>query len=93
MDILDQYKKQYPESQPTPKNLYEGQPQDYGPIIKWVIKISGGRIRDAQQANMILLGGTIVLIVIALAISFGLPGSSAPPVPLLRSAHPSLPIK
>ena len=45
-------------------------------IIQWVIKYSGGHIKDGKQASYVLLGFVAVAIVISLFLFFG-GGSSA----------------
>jgi len=50
-------------------------------IIQWVIKYSGGYIKDEKQANYVLLGFVAVAIVVALFLIFGGSESQAPKVP------------
>ena len=40
-------------------------------IVEWVIKYSGGYVRDEKQANYVLIGFVAVAIVISLFLFFG----------------------
>jgi len=62
-------------------------------VVQWVMKYSGGLVKDARQASYVLLGLAAVAIIISLLLMFGLPGSSAPTKPLLREAHPGIRIQ
>ena len=64
MDILEQYKKQFPEAnKPAP----QFQPSnEYGFLINLVMRLSKGRITDANQASYILAGSAGLLFVIAI---------------------------
>jgi hypothetical protein len=35
---------------------------------RWVIKLSGGKIENGQQANLVLLAGAVIIILIAIVI-------------------------
>ena len=73
MDILQQYNKQFPEAnKPAPQWQ---PPEEYGAIVRLAIKLSGGRIRDEKQANAVLVGAIIVMIIISLGILFSYGGS------------------
>jgi len=39
-------------------------------IIQWVIKYSGGLIKDERQANYVLIGFVVVMIIISLVLVF-----------------------
>ncbi len=52
MDILAQYDKENPQQQQTPQDIQEDQGEDHGLITQWVIKISGGKIKNVPQANV-----------------------------------------
>jgi len=41
-------------------------------IVQWVIKYSGGYVKDEQQANYVLIGFVVVAIIISLFLIFGL---------------------
>ncbi len=55
-------------------------------IVQWVIKYSGGYVKDEQQANYVLIGFVAVAIIFSLFLFFG--GGSGGKGPNLR---PSLP--
>ena len=40
-------------------------------IVGWVIKYSGGLVKDEKQANYVLLGFIVVAIIISLILIFG----------------------
>lgn len=93
MDILGQYEKQTPQQPQAPQHTYTDASQDNTPVISLIMRLSRGRIRDARQANFVVVIITVALTIIFLLSIIGLPGSSAPTVPLLRSAHPGINIK
>lgn len=72
MDILGQYEKQ--SSEPSshapawkpPQEIGEG-----GSLVQFVIRLSGGKIKDARQATYVLLVFASVLILASLFIFFG----------------------
>ncbi|TSC77745.1 MAG: hypothetical protein G01um101433_498 [Parcubacteria group bacterium Gr01-1014_33] len=61
MDILDQYEKQHGSTEParvsppisSPQNW--GRNEEYGSFVRLVMRLSGGKIKDDYQANIILL--------------------------------------
>lgn len=67
MDILKQYEKQDPEIShvSAPQEF-----QDESSLVRTVMRLSGGRIRDPKQANYVLLGFAIILIVVSLFLFF-----------------------
>jgi len=67
----------------TPRSYYPGTPK----IIQWVIKYSGGLVKDEKQANYVLIGFVAVAIVIVLFLIFGGGGSNPNP----SDYHHSLP--
>ncbi|MEK7082981.1 MAG: hypothetical protein AAB972_02320 [Patescibacteria group bacterium] len=93
MDILAQYEKENPKQEQAPQNMYDDQSEEYGAIIRLVMKVSGGKIQGVRQANMVLIVAAGIMIITTLMLLFGLPGSSAPTIPLLRSAHPDIIVK
>jgi len=40
-------------------------------IVQWVIKYSGGYVKDEQQANYVLIGFVVVAIIVSLFFIFG----------------------
>ena len=74
MDILEQYKKQFPEeSKPASPRQSSN---EYGFFINLVMRLSGGRIHDETKANYVLLAAVgFMLLVIILTFIFS--GSSS----------------
>ena len=54
----------FPRGQPSP---YPFQPK----IIQWIIKYSGGLIKNPKQANYVLLGLIVLIVIISLFLIFG----------------------
>lgn len=75
MDILTQYEKENPEQKQVLQEMYGNKPQDYGPIVSLVMRFSGGRIQNEQQANMVLISFAAGIIIISILI---LSSSGAP---------------
>ena len=48
-------------------------------MIRWVIKCSGGLIKDERQANYVLIGFVVVATIVVLFLFFGGGGSPEPP--------------
>lgn len=57
MDLLEQYKQQNPEAFQEKKLpiLTDAYGREYSGMVAFVIRLSGGRIRDARQAGYVLL--------------------------------------
>lgn len=49
-------------------------------IVEWVIKYSGGYVKDEKQASYVLVGFAALAIIISLFLFFG-GGNSVPPLP------------
>lgn len=83
MDLLEQYKQQNPEKfrDQKPAPMADAYGREYSGMIAFVIRLSGGRIRDAKQANyaLLVIAGAITLA--AVLFFTGIPGASAPPQP------------
>lgn len=83
MDLLEQYKQQHPEvSQRAPA---WSPPREYGFFIRFVMRISGGKIRDVNRASYVLAtAGAAILLVSILIFIYGFSGSgtASTPVPL-----------
>ena len=62
MDILEKYDKENPEvlRQDSPWELSE----EYSFLVCMVIRLSGGRIQSPQQANYVLVGISVVMIIV-----------------------------
>mgnify|MGYP001577440866 CR=1 len=88
MDLLEQYKKQYPE---TFKQKPQWQPSDeYGFFIRLVMRLSRGRVRDTRQAARVLLIAAAVILLLSLFFFVGVPGFGPETKPLAPGAHPDL---
>ncbi len=79
MDLLEQYKLQNPEAfRPKDRESELGQ-GEYGFIIRFVIHLPGGMVRNAKEAGYVLLGAAGVAVFLTLIIFFW--GSGGPKVP------------
>jgi len=75
----------------APRSYYPGTPK----IIQWVIKYSGGLVKDEKQANYVLFGFVAVAIIIFLFLLFGgegkqkifTPGAEAPAEQIIPPAE------
>ena len=76
MDILSQYNKEHPEASQEQKQapLSDSYGRAYTGMTAWLMRVSGGRIRDARTASVVLLG--IAGCIIAIALVFYALGSS-----------------
>ena len=83
MDILSQYKKENPEAFQERKQapIADEYGRAYSGMIAWVIRISGGRIRDAKAASMILLVAGVLIFAASLIIFFFARSGASRPVP------------
>ncbi len=72
MDLLSQYKQQNPEAfqEKKPLPLTDEYGRTYSGMVAFVIRLSGGRIRDARQASYALLGVVAFIIIISLSLFF-----------------------
>ncbi|MFH1454738.1 MAG: hypothetical protein ABIF22_00195 [bacterium] len=48
-------------------------------IVQWVIKYSGGLVKDEKQASYVLIGFVTLAIVVSLFLFFGVVRSPSPP--------------
>ena len=77
MDVLQQYEKQFPKED---KLAPQWQPSsEHGFLIRLVMKLSGGRIRDEVRANYVLVIAVAAMLVISFFTLFGIPGRSVSP--------------
>lgn len=60
-------------------------------VVKWVIKLSGGLIKDEKQASYVLMGFVVVAIIVSLFLFFG--GGTAGKPDLKTKADPQNAIK
>ena len=69
MDILERYNKEYPE---VPQGKRTGYNDVFGDseISQWLIRHSGGYIKNGKQANYILAGFLITIILTSLFLIF-----------------------
>ncbi|MFY9462855.1 MAG: hypothetical protein WAP52_01575 [Candidatus Sungiibacteriota bacterium] len=67
MDLLEQYKQQNPEKFREQKSMpmADAYGREYSPMVALVIRLSGGRIKDAKQASYTLLIVTAVIAAIS----------------------------
>ncbi len=82
MDLLEQYKQQHPEVL-QPASTWSP-PREYGFFIRLVMRLSGGKIRDINQASYVLAIAGAVIVVISTAIfiyDFSGSGTVSSPVP------------
>jgi hypothetical protein len=72
MDLLEQLKQQNPEAFREQKSapMADAYGREYSWLVALVIRISGGRIKDAKQASVVLLVISIVIISLSLIIFF-----------------------
>lgn len=87
MDILSQYKQEHPEAfqEKKPLPLTDEYGRTYTGMVGLVMRLSGGRIRDANQASKVLLVGTVVIGAVALYLfirAFSSPRPSGPIIPV-----------
>ncbi len=82
MGLLENYQQQHPEAfrpkEREPDELVEG---EYGFIVRFVIHLPGGIIRNAKEASYALLGAAGVVVLLTLVISFWGSGDGIPPSP------------
>ena len=78
MDLLEQYKQQRPEAfkQTAPQPAADPYGRKYGTMVRLVMRLSGGKIKDARQASYALLAVAIVFGIATLLFFFGIPGST-----------------
>ena len=84
MDLLSQYKQDHPEAFREQKQapMADEYGRAYTGMTAWVMRMSGGRIRDARGASYMLFAVAAVLLAASLIFFFAGSGSSiAPPPP------------
>lgn len=84
MDILEQYKLQNPKAFRPKEREPELGEGEYGFIVRFVIHLPGGMVRNAKEASYVLLGAAGVAIFFALVIFFW--GGSGPKIPSAQEA-------
>ncbi len=80
MDLLEQYKQQRPEAfKPVvPQPATDPYGREYGAMVRLVMRMSGGRIRDARQASYVLIAVAAVFLTVSLFFFFRGSGPSLP---------------
>ena len=86
MDLLSQYKQQHPEAfqEKKPARMTDEYGREYTGMVAFVIRLSGGRIRDARTASYALAIAVAIIVLVSLMIYFmGSGGNipSSPPTP------------
>lgn len=71
MGLLEEYQRQHPAAfasqQQQQDRLGSG---EYGFLIKFVIRLSGGLVQNARQANRVLLVAAVVFVFAAVSLYF-----------------------
>jgi len=91
MDLLSQYKQEHPEAfrEQRQSPVADEYGRAYTGMTAWVIRISGGRIRDARQATTVLLIVTVVIAAVAAYIFISAIGGGAnAPLPYEQTYKP-----
>ncbi len=81
MDLLEQYKQQNPERFREQKSapMTDAYGREYSMLVGFVIRLSGGKIRNAKQANYFLLGIAGIIAFISLILFLRLIGVGTGP--------------
>jgi len=96
MDLLSQYKQQNSDAfqeQKKQRQMTDEYGREYSGMAALIIKLSGGMIKDAQQANYPLAIATAIIALLSLVIYFtGSGGSnpSSPPTPFQLKGNNAL---
>lgn len=87
MDILSQYEKQ-----DTKPDAFKWQsPSEYSFLIRLVMNISGGRIKEVEKANYVLLGMAALIFILSLILVLRLFGVfDTPPADKIFIPLPSM---
>lgn len=81
MDLLEQYKQQRPEAfqeQKPSTPAADAYGREYGAIVRFAMRLSGGRIRNARQASVVLIAAAGIAFAVSLFLFFRTGGSSLP---------------
>lgn len=84
MGLLENYQQQHPEAFRPKEREPELGEGEYGFIVRFVIHLPGGIVRNAKEASYVLLGAAGVSILLTLIIFFW--GGSGPKVPSAQEA-------
>lgn len=79
MDLLSQYKQDYPEAfqEKKPVSLTDEYGRTYSGMVAVVMRLSGGRINDARRASYVLLAVTGVILLATVLVFSGVFGFSS----------------
>ena len=91
MDLLSQYNKDHPEAlrEQKPAHMTDAYGREYSKMVALVIRLSGGRIRDARQANRALLIAVVAISFATLYLFvFTLRGGTPAPLPYEQTYKP-----
>ena len=76
MDILAKYEKENPQQQ-TPQHMYGDLSDNQDFLIGLVMRFSRGKIQNVRQANIVLIIGIIIMLIISFVLLFGRGWSTA----------------
>ncbi|MEK7541316.1 MAG: hypothetical protein AAB533_00505 [Patescibacteria group bacterium] len=81
MNLLSQYNKDHPEAFQEQKAvpMTDEYGREYTTMVRWVIRLSGGRIRDGRTATYTLMAVAAIIFIISLFLFFRGGGASLPP--------------
>lgn len=83
MDILKKYNEQQAESAPPVVQVRSNQGEPFfdpnsPKIVRWVIRYSGGLVKDERQADYVLIGFVALAIIVTLVLIFSGGGPKLP---------------
>ena len=80
MDLLSQYKQEHPEFQEKKQApMTDEYGRVYTGMIALVMRLSGGRIRDARTATYALMAASVIVFIVSLFLFFRGGGTALPP--------------
>ncbi len=81
MDLLSQYKQEHPESFQEKKAAPTADEygRAYTGMIAYVVRLSGGRFKDINQASYVLAIAVVAVLMVSALVYFGIPGFSSSP--------------
>lgn len=93
MDLLEQYRQEHPEAfrEQGPAPAADPYGRTYTGMVAFVMRLSGGRIRDINTASYALAIGAAAIFIIALLFYFGLPGFSSSPKAFMPKGWENIP--
>ena len=57
-------------------------------MVQWVMKLSDGKIQDEKQANLVLIGLVVVIVIISLFLVFGENNKNQTQIPIRIPTSP-----